>query len=220
MPAYTRAMNMRRPGLIDRCIAEFDAALRTVAAAHPASRARPQATSAQEPLTASERDLAARLMRVNHAGEIAAQALYRGQALVAGDAALRSALLQAADEEHAHLGWCQERAAALGAGTSRLAPFWYAGALAIGVAAGLAGDRRSLGFLAETERQVSEHLDGHLQRLPGQDQASRRIVERMRADEQAHRQDALARGGVEPPAPIRQAMRLASRVMTSVAYYF
>lgn len=220
--AYTCRVEARQPGLMDRCITEFDAALRTVAAAgSPDEPATPAAARAgPEPLTASERDLSARLMRVNHSGEIAAQALYRGQALVTRDQALRSALLRAADEEHEHLVWCRERTTALGAGISRLTPFWYAGALAIGMAAGLAGDRRSLGFLAETERQVTGHLDGHLARLPGQDQTSRRIVERMRADEQAHRQEALDRGGVEPPAPVRLAMRLASRVMTTVAWYF
>lgn len=217
-------MSERPPGLIDRCIAEFDAALRTVTAQEGARPARPTPGPATpedaQLLSATERNRAARLMRVNHAGEIAAQALYRGQALVARDPALRRELLRAADEEHDHLVWCRERTAALGAGVSRLTPLWYAGALAIGAAAGLAGDRASLGFLAETERQVTEHLDGHRQRLPGQDAASRGIVERMRADELAHRHDALARGGVEPPAPVRAAMRLASRVMTTVAHYF
>lgn len=210
----------RHLSLVDRLIQELDRGLRTVAAANVASRPNPAGSSPESVAEDEARRHAAALMRVNHAGEIAAQALYRGQALVTRDQALRSALLRAADEEHEHLVWCRERTTALGAGISQLTPFWYAGALAIGMAAGLAGDRRSLGFLAETERQVTGHLDGHLARLPGQDQTSRRIVERMRADEQAHRQEALDRGGVEPPAPVRLAMRLASRVMTTVAWYF
>ncbi len=214
-------MSFQRQSLLDRCITELDVALRTITATDPRlPRPSPAADAAPAVLTATERDRAARLMRVNHAGEIAAQALYRGQALAAGDAQLRAGLLRAADEEYDHLVWCRERTTALGAPVSRLTPLWYTGALAIGIAAGLAGKQASLGFLAEAERQVSEHLDGHLERLPAQDQASRAIVRQMRADEQAHRHHALARGGVEPPAPARLAMRLSARVMTTVAHWF
>ena len=203
----------------DRCIAEFDAALRTVTGTAAPSRANPAGGAADNPLSATERDRAARLMRVNHAGEIAAQALYRGQALVARDPALRAELLRAAGEEHDHLAWCEARTRELGKEVSRLTPLWYAGSLVIGTAAGLAGDRISLGFLAETERQVTEHLDGHLQRLPGQDQRSRQIVTRMRAEENHHRDTAVARGAAGLPPPVRFGMRLAARLMTTVAHF-
>jgi ubiquinone biosynthesis monooxygenase Coq7 len=158
-------------------------------------------------------------MRVNHSGEIAAQALYRGQAFVARDAGLKAALLQAAREEHDHLAWCEARVRDLGQQTSRLNPVWYLGSFAIGVLAGLAGDRTSLGFLAETERQVSEHLDGHLSRLPGGDQRSREIVTQMRRDEIAHGQAAMDRGGASLPGLVRSAMRRKARIMTSLAYW-
>ncbi len=157
-------------------------------------------------------------MRVNHAGEIAAQALYRGQALLARDPQLRNDLLQAADEEHDHLAWCDERARQLGGGTSKLAPLWYAGSFAIGMAAGVAGDKLSLGFLAETERQVTEHLDGHLARLPADDRVSREIIHQMRDEEIAHGEGAVARGGSTLPDPVRRAMRMVAGVMTSVSY--
>ena len=157
-------------------------------------------------------------MRVNHAGETAAQALYRGQALVARDPALREDLLRAADEEHDHLAWCQQRATELGGGVSKLAPLWYTGSLAIGVLAGLAGDKTSLGFLAETEDQVSEHLAGHLERLPEKDNDSRAILEKMREDEIRHGQGALEQGGGELPRPVRELMRLTAKFMTTVSY--
>jgi ubiquinone biosynthesis monooxygenase Coq7 len=205
--------------LMDRCVVEFDAALRTVFAPLPSGRASPAALVGEGALSAAEQDLAARLMRVNHAGEIAAQALYRGQALGARDARLRAELLRASNEEQDHLAWCAERTRELGDHLSLLSPFWYAGSLAIGAVAGLAGDRASLAFLAETERQVTHHLDGHLERLPGQDGRSRAIVRQMRADEAAHRASALAQGAGELPAPARRAMRFASRVMTTVAWY-
>ncbi len=218
--AYTPAVMRARTGFVDRCIAEIDVALRTLGETDARSGvAAPHPARGDGPLTASERDHAARLMRVNHAGEIAAQALYRGQALVARDAALRAELLQAADEEHDHLRWCAERTRALGQEVSRLSPAWYLGSLAIGAVAGLAGDRVSLGFLAETERQVCEHLDGHLVQLPAADAASRAIVTGMRADELAHQRRAEDQGGVELPFPIRLGMRAAARVMTGVARY-
>ena len=169
-------------------------------------------------LTSSQERLSARLMRVNHTGEIAAQALYRGQALVARNHELRGELLVAADEEYDHLAWCQQRTEALGSRVSLLAPLWYAGSFAIGVAAGLSGDKTSLGFLAETEKQVTDHLEGHLRRLPENDSDSRAIVKQMREDEIKHGQNALDRGGADLPETIKQAMRMASRVMTTVSF--
>jgi ubiquinone biosynthesis monooxygenase Coq7 len=207
--------------LLDACLVELDAALRTLDPARAAERrpAPAAGSDAAAALSGTERDQAARLMRVNHAGEIAAQALYRGQALTARDAGLRSQLLQAAAEEQDHLAWCAARTRALGQPVSRLAPLWYAGSFALGAATGLAGDRHSLGFLAETERQVCAHLDGHLQRLPAADAASRAIVRQMRAEEAGHQQAAEARGAAMLPWPARLAMRSAARVMTTVAHY-
>jgi ubiquinone biosynthesis monooxygenase Coq7 len=209
------------PDLLDRFIGEIDVALRTLSESPRATVPRPPpgAGADDAALSGSERELAARLMRVNHAGEISAQALYRGQAMVARDPILRADLLRAADEEHDHLRWCADRTQALGQNVSVLAPIWYLGSLAIGAAAGLAGDRVSLGFLAETERQVCEHLDGHLSRLPAADATSRAIVTEMRADELAHQRHAEDRGGLELPLPVRLGMRAAARVMTSVAHY-
>jgi ubiquinone biosynthesis monooxygenase Coq7 len=169
-------------------------------------------------LTPDERRHVAGLMRVNHAGEVAAQALYYGQALVARDEATREHLLEAAREEGDHLEWCAERLATLDSRPSVLNPLWFAGSVAIGAAAGLVGDAVSLGFVVETERQVETHLDDHLERLPQDDAASRAILEQMRADEVRHGRDALDRGGAELPAPVRALMRLTSRVMTTTAY--
>ena len=208
---------MRDTNFGDRLITELDKALRVVAARPRAQRPAPEAGEQAE-LSAREAQLSAGLMRVNHTGEIAAQALYRGQALVSRDPALRSHLLRAADDEHDHLAWCQARTEQLGSRVSLLAPFWYAGSFAIGVAAGLSGDRTSLGFLAETEKQVTRHLEGHLERLPAQDLASRAIVEQMRTDEIEHGEKALERGGTELPAPVKQAMRAASKVMTTLSF--
>jgi ubiquinone biosynthesis monooxygenase Coq7 len=158
-------------------------------------------------------------MRVNHAGEVAAQALYHGQALVARDPAVRDFLLEAAREEGDHLVWCATRLRELGSRTSLLDPVWYAGSVAIGALAGLAGDRTSLGFIAETERQVEGHLDSHLERLPTTDRASRAILEQMKADEATHRDHALAHGGEDLPAPVRGLMRAVAKVMTGSAYW-
>jgi ubiquinone biosynthesis monooxygenase Coq7 len=162
---------------------------------------------------------AGRLMRVNHAGEVAAQALYHGQALVAREPEVREFLLQAAREEGDHLIWCAERLAALHSRPSVLNPLWYAGSVAIGALAGLAGDRVSLGFIAETERQVEGHIDEHLARLPAEDGASRAVLEQMKADEIRHGEHALERGGSALPAPIAALMRLTSKVMTRSAYW-
>jgi ubiquinone biosynthesis monooxygenase Coq7 len=156
-------------------------------------------------------------MRVNHAGEMAAQGLYHGQALVARDGEVRALLDQAAREESDHLAWCEQRLRELRDRPSLLDPFWYAGSFAIGVAAGLASDRVSLGFVAETERQVERHLDSHLERLPEADVRSRAILEAMRADEKAHGELARRAGGMDLPRPVQRAMQLASRVMTGTA---
>jgi ubiquinone biosynthesis monooxygenase Coq7 len=156
-------------------------------------------------------------MRVNHAGEIAAQGLYHGQSLVARDPAIRELLEHSAREETDHLAWCEQRLRELGSRPSLLDPLWYAGSFAIGVAAGLASDRISLGFVAETERQVELHLDSHLESLPAEDVRSRAIVQQMRNDEQAHGELARQAGGVALPMPVRKVMQVTARVMTSTA---
>ena len=156
-------------------------------------------------------------MRVNHAGEIAAQGLYHGQALVARDPQVRDLLLASGREETDHLAWCETRLAELGDRPSRLDPLWYAGSFAIGVVAGLVGDRTSLGFVAETERQGERHLDGHLDRLPAEDARSRAIVRQMRDDEIEHGEQARDAGGIELPTPVKQLMQATARVMTSTA---
>ena len=170
------------------------------------------------PLDARARRLAGRLMRVNHAGEVAAQALYRGQSLLARETGVRHALDSAADEERAHLDWCRRRLHELSAGPSRLDPVWWGGSFAIGVVAGAAGDASSLGFVAETERQVTEHLARHLRRLPGNDYRSRAVLRRMMEDERRHGTRAIEAGGRRLPMPIRMAMRAAAGVMTSTAF--
>jgi ubiquinone biosynthesis monooxygenase Coq7 len=208
----------RRQSFTDRCLTEIDNALRVVIAQPRATQVAPAAAETATTLSSADKDLGSRLMRVNHAGETAAQALYRGQALVAKDQELRNELLQAADEENDHLAWCQQRAEALGGNVSKLAPLWYTGSFIIGVVAGLAGDKASLGFLAETEKQVTAHLDGHLQQLPKHDQATRAIVEQMRTDEIRHSEGAMKRGGVELPDPVKKVMQMTAKVMTSVSY--
>jgi ubiquinone biosynthesis monooxygenase Coq7 len=210
-------MKHRHLSFTDRCLTELDSALRTLMAQPQSAREAP-ADSEPDKLNDSQRELASRLMRVNHSGEIAAQALYRGQAFVARDEKLRASLLQAANEEHDHLAWCQQRAEQLGGGTSKFAPFWYAGSFLIGMTAGLTGDNLSLGFLAETEKQVAEHLDGHLQKLPATDNHSRAILQKMRTDEIRHGENAVGRGAKPLPRPVRTLMRLASSVMTGISY--
>lgn len=169
-------------------------------------------------LADSERRHAAGLMRVNHAGEVAAQALYHGQALASRDPLVRAHLLHAADEERAHLQWCEQRLAELGEKPSLLQPLWYAGSFAMGAAAGIAGDRWSLGFVEETEKQVAEHLQEHLQKLPADDARSRAVIEAMRADEQRHGQEARDLGGRPLPAPVRALMKRVAAVMKTAAY--
>ena len=204
--------------LIDGLIREFDRALRTVAAANVAARPNPAATCPESVTLPEARRHAAGLMRVNHAGEIAAQALYHGQALTARNPRVRAALLEAARDETDHLAWCEQRVRELGSRTSLLAPVWYAGSFAIGALAGLAGDRNSLGFVAETEKQVIEHLESHLHELPPDDERSRRIVAQMQADEARHGADARDAGGRDLPGPVRNLMRRTARVMTRAAY--
>lgn len=205
--------------LIDDFIVAFDRGLRTVFAPARTQRPMPGEDLAEPEMTRAERDSAAALMRINHAGEVCAQALYQGQALTARDPASREALSQAAGEEVEHLAWTERRIAALGGHRSFLNPLWYAGSFAIGAAAGLAGDRWSLGFLAETERQVVKHLEGHLGRLPPGDAADRAVLEAMKRDEARHATTALTLGAAELPLPVRLGMRLASRVMTRTAYW-
>ena len=203
---------------MDRLITEFDRALRAIAGVATAARPSPAQGKPEAELDESERAHAAALMRVNHVGEVCAQALYQGQALTARDARARQALERAAREEQDHLAWSAGRIRELGGRLSLLNPLWYAGSLAIGACAGALGDRWNLAFLAETERQVEEHLSGHLERLPAADERTRAVVEAMRSDEAGHRASAVALGAAELPAPAKAAMRLASKVMTTVAY--
>jgi ubiquinone biosynthesis monooxygenase Coq7 len=205
---------------LDRLLSLAGRALATVGSAMPADRPSPaQGVSDEGELSPPERRLSGALMRVNHVGEVCAQALYEGQALTARDPALREQFLHAAAEENDHLVWTRERLEELGDRPSLLNPVWYAGALALGALAGRAGDRISLGFMAETERQVELHLEGHLDRLPAQDARSRAIVAAMKEDEVAHADAAIRLGGVELPAPVRGLMRAAARVMTTSAHY-
>jgi ubiquinone biosynthesis monooxygenase Coq7 len=204
--------------MLDPLVIGFDRALRTLAGLATTHRPVPGAGIADTELTTEEARHAAGLMRVNHTGEVCAQALYSAQALVARDASVKRQFAQAAHEEEEHLAWTQARLAELDARTSLLNPLWYAGALAIGVAAGLASDRINLGFVVETERQVEEHLTAHMDRLPAADSKSRAIVEQMRDDEARHGAMAMAAGAADLPFPIRLMMRAAADVMRTVAY--
>jgi len=203
---------------IDRLIGEFDRALRTVSSVAEPSRLSPADALPEAELSEHDRRHAAALMRVNHVGEVCAQALYQGQALTARDPHARRALERAAREEEDHLAWSAQRVDELGGRTSWLNPVWYAGAFTIGTVAGVLGDRWNLGFLAETERQVEEHLSGHLERLPEKDERTRTLVEAMRADEARHRDTAVRLGAAALPAPVKLAMRFASGLMTRIAY--
>ena len=205
--------------MIDQFIIGFDRALRTVFANAHTVRPVPGESRPEAEMSEEERRHAAALMRVNHCGEICAQALYQGQALMSDNEDIKKALAGAAQEETEHLAWTERRIAELGGRKSLLNPLWYGGSLAIGMLAARFGDRANLGFLAETERQVEAHLKGHLTRLPEQDLRSRDIVEQMKADEVAHAETALQLGGVELPAPVKAAMKASSRLMTGVAYW-
>jgi 3-demethoxyubiquinol 3-hydroxylase len=203
---------------LDRLITEFDRALRAVAGVSQGARPSPAETVPEgDPQQTPRADTAA-LMRVNHVGEVCAQALYQGQSLTARNAETRAALRQAAAEEEDHLAWSMDRIRELGGRASLLNPVWYAGSFAIGALAGTLGDRWNLAFLAETEHQVEEHLTGHLHRLPAGDARTRAVVEAMRSDEARHRATAMQLGAAELPSPVRMAMRFASKVMTTVAY--
>jgi len=203
---------------IDALILQIDRGLRTLAGAPRAARPMPAGEGEAAPLSPEARREAAALMRVNHCGEVCAQALYQGQALASGDAELKRALEQAAREEEDHLAWAEQRIGELGGRTSLLNPLWYAGSLAIGFAAGKLGDAWNLGFLKETERQVERHLQGHLDRLDPSDTRTRAVVGAMQRDEAGHARAAEALGARELPAPVKDAMAAAAKVMTTVSY--
>lgn len=204
---------------IDKLIIEFDKALRTLVATPVSARPLPGVALAEAPLSDVEKRHAAALMRVNHCGEVCAQALYQGQALSCDDASVTRALGQAAREETEHLAWAEQRVTELGGRLSLLNPLWYAGSLAVGYAAGRFGTRWNLGFLAETERQVEAHLEGHLERLAPQDAKTRAIVVQMKQDESDHARTAYSLGAAELPEPVKRAMRASARVMTQVSYW-
>ncbi|MFA5083666.1 MAG: 2-polyprenyl-3-methyl-6-methoxy-1,4-benzoquinone monooxygenase [Hydrogenophilaceae bacterium] len=203
----------------DSMIINFDKALRTIFASAATRRPYPDAGLDEAELSEAEKRHAAGLMRVNHSGEVCAQALYQGQALTARNPEAAQALVEASDEETEHLAWCEKRLNELGSRKSFLNPVLYAGSFGLGVLAGALGDKWNLGFLAETERQVEGHLDSHLASLPEQDARSRAIVEQMKADEIRHAETALAHGGADLPMPVKMAMKLSSKVMTRTAYY-
>ena len=214
-------MQQRALTPIDRLLAGVNNALRTVSA--PAGRpARPYPADDVDGVVLNERERAhaAGLMRVNHSGEVAAQGLYQGHAAVARDPTIEDQMQRAANEEFDHLAWCEERLAELGESPSRLSPLWYAGAFAIGAASGALGDRWSLGFIAETEKQVCEHLESHFDRLPDSDERSRAILEQMHAEEAEHGENAIDAGAAELPQPVKDLMKLTARFMTRTAYWF
>lgn len=233
-PSFSSAAaGSQRPelGRLDQWLSSAGQALQTVwGSVHStAPRPRPAGITADDlpaavmrndaQLSAQEKALSGSLMRVNHVGEVCAQALYQAQAITARSPALRAQMLHAAQEEIDHLAWTQDRLRELGTHRSHLNPLWYTGSFALGLLAGRLGDKRSLGFVIETERQVEEHLAGHRQRLPQHDGVSRAIVETMEADEARHADDALAAGGVPLPSPVKAAMRGMARVMTAIAHH-
>ncbi|MHB8428648.1 MAG: 2-polyprenyl-3-methyl-6-methoxy-1,4-benzoquinone monooxygenase [Acidiferrobacterales bacterium] len=215
-------MESRRYSSLDRLVHGLDQALHTVLGPGPVSgqgQASPATGIAEHELDLSERLLAGRLMRVDHAGEIAAQALYLGQAISARLPGVKEKMEEAAREENNHLRWTEERVRELGTHTSYLAPLWYVGSFTIGALAGAAGDRWSLGFVAETEHQVVAHIDSHLSRLPPADDRSRAILEQMRADESRHATVAMEAGAAELPGPVKQLMTAMSQIMTRTAFW-
>ena len=205
--------------MFDRLIVEFDRSLRTLFAPAATVRSLPGKQIGEAPLSEQEKRVSAALMRVNHSGEICAQALYQGQALTARNPAAKAALEQAAQEEIEHLSWCETRIRELGSHTSYFNPLLYTGSLAIGAFAGALGDKWNLGFLAETEHQVEAHLARHLDRLPAQDAKSRAIVEQMKQDEARHATTALEHGAAELPAQVKWGMKLSSKLMTKTTYW-
>ena len=203
----------------DRLVINLDQALRTLFGRPLVTeRSNPAEKCVHSELPEEQRDHVARLMRINHTGEVCAQALYQGQALTARKPEVRRSMERSAAEENDHLAWCEERVEELGGRLSLLNPFWYAGSFALGAAAGLAGDKWSLGFVAETERQVEGHLDEHLAQVPESDCRTRAILEQMKEDEIRHGQKAKAHGGVELPGPVKLAMKLTSKLMTTSVY--
>ena len=213
--------------LVDRWLCGAEVALRTLSGGSRAERPTPTSARSSDPasvaappeLDAAQKRLSGALMRVNHVGEVCAQALYQAQAIATSNPDLKQQMARAARQEIDHLAWTEERLAQLGDRPSLLNPLWYGGAFLIGLVAGRLGDRVSLGFVVETERQVEHHLESHLERLPAGDQASRAIVDQMRIDEAEHAVAAQLAGGIELPAPVRGAMRLAAKVMTGTAHY-
>ena len=202
----------------DKLIEHADRVLRTLSGhAITTGRANPADSADNNKLSDDDTALSAQLMRINHAGEVAAQALYQGQSLTAKDKDVQNELKRAAEEENDHLAWCKKRVTELGQQTSVFDPLWYAGSLAIGATAGLAGDKWSLGFLAETEKQVVKHIDSHLDKLPYADHKTRAILQQMRQDENQHADTAIEQGGVELPAPIKHGMSLVSKIMTTAS---
>jgi ubiquinone biosynthesis monooxygenase Coq7 len=204
--------------LVEQFIVEFDRGLRTLAGAHRSGRDFPAEALPEAELSEEERRHAAGLMRVNHTGEVCAQALYQGQSLASSSATIRRELESAAREEEDHLAWTERRVRELGGRTSVLDPLFYAGSFALGFAAGKLGDGWNLGFLRETERQVETHLQGHLERLPERDQRTRVVIEQMKRDEAGHADTAGALGASELPLPVKLAMKLAAKVMTTTTY--
>lgn len=204
---------------IDALIGHCDRGLRTLFGKPRSGRATPGAELSPARLSDAEKRRSAALMRVNHSGEVCAQALYQGQALTARNPELQLSLARAAEEETEHLAWTRQRITDLGGHTSFLNPVWYFGSLAIGAAAGTLGDKWNLGFLAETERQVVRHLDHHLELLPAPDQQSRAVLEQMKADESKHAIQATAHGGALLPSPVRLTMKLSSKLMTKTAFW-
>jgi len=205
--------------LLDRIIIEFDKALKTVSASAHSTRPFPDEGVTEQALSVQEKKHAAALMRINHCGEVCAQALYNGQALTARNPQTVAALQQASQEETEHLAWCEKRIKQLGSHTSLLNPLWYSGSFALGALAGALGDRWNLGFLAETEQQVGKHLEHHLAVLPQQDEKSRAILQQMKIDEAHHAETAIALGGAQLPAPVKGLMQIMSKVMTKTTYY-
>lgn len=205
--------------MIDRLIPELDKVLRTLFAPAPTRRPMPGEDLPEADLSDAEKRHAAALMRINHCGEICAQALYQGQAITSHQPEVKRALAQAAQEETEHLNWTERRIAELGGRKSLLNPLWYAGSLGLGLFAGKLGDAWNLGFLAETERQVESHLESHKAQLSPQDQKSRVVLEQMKSDEISHARMAVEQGARELPLPVKMAMKLLSKVMTKTAYY-
>jgi ubiquinone biosynthesis monooxygenase Coq7 len=204
---------------LDTFIAEFDKGLRTVFSTAHTVRPHPDHDLAEPTLTDTEKKQAAALMRINHSGEVCAQALYNGQALTSRNTQTEVALRQASQEETEHLAWCEKRIEELGSHKSLLNPVWYAGSFALGALAGALGDKWNLGFLAETEMQVGKHIENHLGRLPAQDAKSRAVLEQMKVDEAKHAATAIQHGGAQLPLPVRLAMKLSSKVMTKTTYW-